>query len=366
MLDYKRNINFKYRKISSWIVSKIQDGSYKYNTKIPSEQSLSRRFGMSRQTVRRAIKELTDQGYLRTEKGKGTFVVRRQNARSRVIGVLMSYMHDYLFVDIMRGIEEVLEINGYTMQVGITNNHLQKERNFLQRMLENDIAGLIIEGTKTALPNPNVEYLDELQNRGVPIVFIHNKYLNFPCLTYVMDDEVLSYQLTEKMIKAGHREIAAIFKSDDLQGIRRYKGYVDALCAYEIPVDESRIGWFDENYYGNDRLNRIVERILELFSPYTAVICYNDFIAKNVSDILKKAGVEVPDQVSMASFDNLIIAEQIGNGLTSASHPRKLLGIEAAAALIRKMECDDTVEDREVILKTEIVERNSIRPNGEN
>lgn len=366
MSDYERNTSFKYKKISSWIIAKIQDGSYKYNTKIPSEQSLCRRFGMSRQTVRRAVGELVDMGYLKTEKGKGTFVIRRQSARSQVIGVLMSYMHDYLFVDIIRGIEEVLEINGYTMQVGITNNHVQRERTFLQGMLKNDIAGLIIEGTKTALPNPNIEYLEELQNRGVPIVFIHNRYLNFPCLTYVMDDEVLSYRMTEKMIIAGHKEIAAIFKSDDLQGIRRYKGYVDALCAYDIPIDESRIGWFDENYYGSDRLNTIVERILELLGSYTAIICYNDFIAKIVCEILNKSGIHVPEQISMASFDDLIIADQIGGGLTSATHPRKLLGIEAATALIYKMECDDTVEDKQVILETKIVERSSIRTIGNN
>lgn len=361
MSEKEKGAGFKYREISEWILKKIQNGSYKYNTKIPSEQTLCRKFGMSRQTVRRAIKELTEEGYLRTEKGRGTFVVRQRNRQSHTIGVLMSYMHEYLFVDILRGVEEVLDANGFSMEVGITNNHLDKERTFLQRMVENDIAGLIIEGTRSALPNPNVRYLQQLQDKGIPIVFIHNRYLNFPCLTFVMDDEALSYKMTEMLIKAGHKQIAGIFKGDDLQGVRRYKGYVDALCEYGIPIDESRIGWFYENYYANQKLDMIVKEILELFNSYTAVICYNDFIAKSVCDLLSIAGVSVPDDISIVSFDNLIIADQIAGGLTSAAHPRKLLGIEAATNLVYKIEYEDFQEDREEILETDIVVRNSIK-----
>lgn len=217
MSDKEQGNRFKYQEVSNWILSKIQEGSYRYNTRIPSEQTLCRKFELSRQTVRRAIKELTDEGVLRTEKGRGTFVVRQKNQESRTIGVLMSYMHDYLFVDILRGIEEVLEIHGYNMEVGITNNHLDKERTFLERMVAANIAGLIIEGTRTALPSPNVRYLQQLQDKGIPIVFIHNKYQNFPCLTFVMDDEKLSYQMTEMLIKHNHKRIAGIFKGDDLQ-----------------------------------------------------------------------------------------------------------------------------------------------------
>ena len=87
------------------------------------------------------------------------------------------------------------------------------------------ISGLIVEGTKSALPNPYIRHYQNLIRQGIPVVFIHNYYngLQTPCV--LMDDIQASKKLTQLLLDAGHTKIAGIFKEDDLQGIRRFQGY---------------------------------------------------------------------------------------------------------------------------------------------
>ncbi len=63
-----------YSQLKNLIIEKIENGEYRENSKIPSEQELCESFNISRPTVRQAISELTNNGYLYKEKGKGTFV----------------------------------------------------------------------------------------------------------------------------------------------------------------------------------------------------------------------------------------------------------------------------------------------------
>ncbi len=96
------------------------------------------------------------------------------------------------------------------------------------------ISGLIVEGTKSALPNPYIRHYQNLIHQGIPVVFIHNYYngLQTPCV--LMDDIQASKKLTQMFLDAGHTKIAGIFKEDDLQGIRRFQGYAETLCRSRI------------------------------------------------------------------------------------------------------------------------------------
>lgn len=68
-----------YLQLKDMIIKKIESNEYAPNTQIPSEQDLCQMYDISRPTVRQAITELTNSGYLYKEKGKGTFVYGRKN-----------------------------------------------------------------------------------------------------------------------------------------------------------------------------------------------------------------------------------------------------------------------------------------------
>lgn len=140
------------------------------------------------------------------------------------VGLLLSYYSEYLFPEVYDGIESSLSEKGYRIGVAITKNRLNDEAAYLEGMLKNNVSGLIIEGSRSAFPNPNIRLYEEIKKRNIPTIFIHNHYENMAFDSVETSDTRAAYELTRILIEHGHRKIGGILKYDDMQGIARYKG----------------------------------------------------------------------------------------------------------------------------------------------
>ena len=104
----------KYSAISEELKSEIRQGKYSQTGKLPTEYELVERFNVSRQTVRQAIACLKAEGIVSQVQGSGTFVCdlgarkNRKNKDNLTIAVICTYISDYIFPSIIRGIEESL------------------------------------------------------------------------------------------------------------------------------------------------------------------------------------------------------------------------------------------------------------------
>ena len=155
----------KYQKVIEWINKNIDSGVLKPGDKIPSENELCKMFGLSRQTVRHAILMMSEEGLLESKRGSGTFVadLRAEDDLRSVVAVVTTYVDDYIFPSTIRGIENTLSEKGYSMQLSFTNNTINKERQILEDIARrNDVAGVIMEPVKSALPNPNMDLYRQL------------------------------------------------------------------------------------------------------------------------------------------------------------------------------------------------------------
>ena len=228
-------------------------------------------------------------------------------------------------------------------------------------MYHSDVAGPDHRGnTLCAGPNPNIEYYRKLEEKEVPFLFIHNYYSDVKCPSILMDDIGASKKMTQMLIEAGHTDIAGIFKGDDLQGHRRYLGYVQALGEAGIPVREELIGWFYSNYDNNILLEISIKAILDTLDYYTAMIAYNDLIALEINRFYVQNGISIPRNVSMVSFDDGAASSNLG--IISAKHPKKMLGIEAAMRILRMIrEGRDAIPPVPYVINTELALRDSIK-----
>jgi len=140
----------KYSMLKAYLKDEILMGNIRPGEKIPSENNLAERFSLSRQTVRKAISVLVHEGFLYTRQGKGTFCKDRTAGRreSRNIGVVTTYISEYIFPRVIQGIDKVLSENGYSIILKNTGNSIEKEASCLDDLLGKDIGGLIIEPTK--------------------------------------------------------------------------------------------------------------------------------------------------------------------------------------------------------------------------
>ena len=351
----------KYQNLINYIQEQITDGQLGPGEKVPSENQLAERFHISRQTVRKAIGTLEEEGLVQRIRGSGTYVSfdRRKNLEKRnSIAVVTPYVDSYIFPPVVRGIERVLSKKGYTTQIAFTGNRVSREQDILNNLIDKDIIdGLIVEPAKSALPNPNLHYYQELKERGIPILFFNSRYpeLELPCVS--MNDEQVGKKAVEYLIKNGHRNIGGVFKSDDGQGHLRYKGFLSGMLEAGIKVKDANVVWLDtEDFLDLDQWADYLFRRLE---SCTGVVCYNDEVAYVLSGLCEKRGIAIPDQLSVVSIDNSDLATLAGVKLTSFPHPMEALGRKAAENMISMIE--NPYFDGNYLFDSDIIERDSVK-----
>lgn len=350
----------KYLQVADWVRRKIGNGELKGGEKLYSENELCRRFDLSRQTIRHAIGLLEEEGLVVRRRGSGTYIRDRHPGLSekKTIAVVSTYVDGYIFPRTIQGIENYLFERGYSVQITFTGNLLERERTILEELAGRDeVAGIILEATKSGLPNPNLPLIRGLMEEGMPILFINSYYpqLSLPHVT--LNDQLAAELAVKYLADAGHRKIGALMKFDDGQGHLRYAGYLDTCRRLGIPAGDRGMVWLDTE--GEEHLEDYRERILRNFRECTAVFCYNDKTAIRLEALLKEEGIRVPEDISLISIDDSELAELADTRLTSVRHPMNRLGAKAAENLLAMMV--DQRFDGNYEFVPEIVERDSVR-----
>lgn len=330
----------KYQNLADLLREELLKNRHSQRYKFPTEAELTQRYRMSRQTVRHALALLTQEGLIESRQGSGTYATGKPPAlHSNQVAVMTSFLDDYIFPTILHDAQSVFTQEGYSTTVYATENRISKEREILIGLLRSPVRGLLAEGTKTALPNPNADLYLKLRQAGVPIVFLHGAYAELSGIPCVSDDNYAGgYQLTRYLIEKGHRHVAGIFKSDDVQGPQRYHGVICAMRDMGLPIDDGNFCWYDTDdreelmiQKNTQLLHRFIERCL---SGVTAVVCYNDEIAFLLMQELRAIGKKVPEDVAIVSFDNSYYSQIGAVHMTSLAHKGDKMGRVAAEQLI--------------------------------
>ena len=291
----------KYTDLMNWIREQILSGEFTIGMRLPSENELGKKFSISRQTVRQATSVLESEGLLERRRGSGTYVSATSNSvkksSSRNIGVVLTYP------------------------------------------------------SKT-LPPQKIKAL------GIPCIFVHadtNPLMGIPSIR--MDDYLLGQSAAEYLIKHGHKNIAGIFKSDDMQGQLRYSGVINALKHHDLLASERNMYWYTTEDIKLIRNGNLDTEILDRIGNATALVCYNDEMAKTLIDILYKAGKKIPDDISIISFDDLALESTIG--LTTFAHPKQELGKIVAVQLLKLL--DNPNFNASIKFPPKLIERDSVK-----
>lgn len=351
----------KYVELVNWIRLQIDEKRLLPGEKLYSENELSSMFGLSRQTVRHAVSVLEHEGAIRRIQGSGTYINDDRLAalaRRKRVSVVTTYVDSYIFPKTIQGMEDTFLEGGYSVQLAFTNNQNSRERAILEEIIARDeVAGIIVEPTKSGLPNPNLALYQEIRKRRIPILFINSYYPQLKIPHVSMNDRMAGRKLTKHLISMGHRKIGGIFKHDDGQGRLRYAGYLDALMEAGIRPDDARIVWIDTEDV--KQLDRLSSKIQERFSDCSAVLCYNDEVAVGLLEVFRRIGIAVPQDMSIAGVDDSDLSVMGDVKITSARHPMERLGMRAAENLLRMMK--EPSFDGNYEFDAEITYRTSVR-----
>jgi LacI family transcriptional regulator len=274
--------------------------------------------------------------------------------RSLTIGVLIPSITNPFFPDFVRGIEDAAHLNRYSIFLCNSDQHQSKETEYLQLLRRHNVAGYIVAYD---LNNLEVEkILVQLALRHTPVVTFGSRQAHKRISVLDTDNEEGSFQITSHLIELGHRRIGMIQPPDRGHvNLLRTRGYLRALKKARIATKDEYLvpGGFDiaDGTKG-------VELLMALATPPTAVVAANDLVAIGAITALKRMGKRVPDDVSIAGYDNIQMSELIDPPITTISQPTYQMGKSAMEAVFHQIN-DPESSGRVIHFDLPLIERQS-------
>ncbi len=352
----------KYLQVADTLRQEIADGIFRDGQTLMTEEELRMRFDVSRQTIRQAISLLEADGLVDRRRGSGTYVRHGPRRRQGIIhvGVITTFITDYIFPSIAQGMEAVLNENGAVLSLNAMYNDVKTERNILERMLEEPVDGLIMEGCRTAKETPNRDVLARFAQRNIPVLFVNGYYPGMEHIPHVvMDDYKGGRMAAGTALDKGYTRPAGLFKTDDLQGRERLKGFLDELRARGIEVPEERLLCFSTEERNDlcDSAKGLALQDVLMRHEADCLICYNDIFASQFMASLKARGMKIPEELGVIGFDNATFSAILQPALTTLGHPKDRFGALAAQKMLRMIAGE---RESSVSVDWTLIERDSL------
>jgi LacI family transcriptional regulator len=277
--------------------------------------------------------------------------------RSLTIGVVIPDIQNFFFTGILRGLEHVLQTDGYTFLLGNSDGRSDRERLYIDTLREEGVAGLIIVPTQR---EPRA-YRD-LQAAGVPIVTLDRSVHGLSVDHVTVSNQEGVQSAVRHLVALGHRRIGFIGGPRHLDVAQdRLAGYEQALEEAEIPVDRSLIRFADFQQSGG---RAATEALLGHAPRPTALFVANNLMTLGAFEALHERRLRIPDDVAVVSFDDIPWATSLHPPLTAVAQPTFELGATAAQLLLDRLR-EARRPFRRVVLETQLIVRGSCGASSE-
>jgi len=279
--------------------------------------------------------------------------------RLKAVGIMLPDIANPFSAELVEGMKDVLEPEGYTPFIALAGRGVDHERAGLQSFVDHRVDGLLVATLRT---DKGDEFLRELEAQGIPMVTVGRevKGMQVDCVT--ADHWKGGFDVTMHLIELGHRVIGfAGIAAADAPALRRYQGYRAALeqagltvgMEYTVgPAYAPAFATQDDGYEG-------MMRLAKMDAPPTAVLGRNDSAAIGVLRAAHKLGIKVPDDLSVAGFDNIPLAAFWTPALTTVAQPIREQGKLAARILLDRIEEKSTAVGETRTMECELVVRES-------
>ncbi len=335
----------KYQIVYDYLLVYIDQNKFTGNTKLPSENFLCRKFSVSRETVRSAVRLLSREGLVKSVRGSGSFFDRAQALKAErstdsaktQIGFI-TQGHDYnTSSNLVRGIEHALNRDSVELKIFMTDNKLSNERRCLESC-STGFDGLIIDGVKASIMNPNLDCYARIDRSNTRLLFFNNYYMGTPYHKVIIDDAACADALVKRLTDAGHRHIAGIFMYDNYQGQEKYNGFMRSLIKYNAVFRDEYVKWcISDESYDTGAFPRSLWKFIKGLPRATALVCCNYMILNIMLELFKEKGVRVPEDFSIVCFDYSAQDWQ-ESSITASIHPGFDMGVRVGENILKMVD----------------------------
>jgi GntR family transcriptional regulator of arabinose operon len=348
----------RYRQVMDALLRDLESGKYPAGQKLPSEAVLMQRFGTSRITVGRALRELKHGGRITGIAGSGNFV--RESSAGLLFGLLIPNLGEGdIFESICRGMASAPEAGSHALlwghttgpETGIEEQALQLCEQYIARK----VAGVFfvpIELTSRK-DEVNAQICAMLTAARIPVVLLDRCIAKFHERSQFdvvgIDNRRAGYLATECLLKVGCRDVAFLGLAGAAPTVRaRLAGYREALFEFGVPYDASRV-----QLIADQSLRQAFEA-----ARSTAFVCATDRLAGPLMQTVQALGLRVPQDIRVVGIDDVDYARLLPVPLTTVHQPCREIG-EAAIAAMLERRAKPKIPARDILLDCHLVARAS-------
>jgi DNA-binding LacI/PurR family transcriptional regulator len=333
----------------------------------PTQRQIAEEVGVSRTTVSLVLNNVAGVRISPETRQRILQVARRLNyypdaaartlvsGRTHTIGFVLCQSPDCIFADaflpeVLRGVGDAVQESGFRVLIHSVDDVAAPEA-YIGLVREKHIDGIILSG-----PRCDDQQLSHLKAESFPVVLLGQ--LPRSGIPFVDVDNVgAARQAVEHLIDLGHRRIGLITNAP-----LAYTAARDRLAGYRGALEEAGLSYAEELVrYGDFREEsggETMSQLLDLPRPPTAVFVASDLVAFGALMEVKRRGQTIPGDVALVGFDDVRLAHYVNPPLTTMRLPAYELGYRAAT-LLTQLIVGESVEEQEILLRTELVVRQS-------
>ena len=318
-------------------------------------------------TVGRALTSLAAQGLIERRHGAGTFVAQRlldQTSRSSleqsIVRFISSSRDDRVSILVQNGITEglhdVLEKTGKHVTVSFYSNK-GKYAALLESCRKLKLAGL----AAWYEPDPGTNaILADMAREKYPFVLVDAYCTELEC-DYVVTDNIHGGSLmVDHLASKGHERIVYVTIEPDRTSLRdRRTGFIQGMIERGLPFTDKMVqmvpGW------DSKRVQQAIRGVMAEPDRPTAIFASHDELAFEIHRVLREMGLRIPEDVSLAGYDNIDAAEHFRVPLTTVAQPFYKMGRVAASLLDGIVSSKSREYHHHIHLKPKLVVRKSVR-----
>ncbi|MBL7474022.1 LacI family DNA-binding transcriptional regulator [Robertkochia sediminum] len=281
-----------------------------------------------------------------------------KNRQSRNIGVIIPDIVHHFFTQVISGIENIANANGYNVIVCLSNESFEREVLNMEALAQGSTDGFIMSLAKETQEKGDYHHLREVVNMGMPLVMFDRVADEIYCDKVVIDDAQAAYNAVNQMIGSGCRKIAIISTHDHVSvGKLRTLGYMNALRDAGIELNENLVVKVD----GEEACAEAARKLLK-YQVVDGIFAVNELYAIIAMQEAHKREFRIPEDISVVGFTDGILSKYSNPPLTTVVQHGFEIGEMTAKMLIDKLEGREPEDHyRTEVIKTTIELRESTR-----
>jgi LacI family transcriptional regulator len=332
---------------------------------MPTIRDVAKRAGVAPTTVSRVV---NNSGYVSKETRErveaaiaelgyvpNTLARSLRFKKTNTLALVLPDITNPFWTTVARGVEDAASDRGFNVILCNTDESESKQAKYLTVLLQKQIDGIVLAPARST-----AEPVESIQKQGVPVVVLDRRV---PCtqVDTVRGDSVRgAYRLVRLLLTLGHRRIAILTGPQGVStAVDRVAGYRQALVETGLDTDVELV------YYGEFTQAsgyEMTQHVLTATPRPTALFAANNFIAIGSLRALRDAGLQMPEDMALVSFDDLPQAFVIDPFLTVAAQPAYEMGHKATELLLARLSGLAPLEYQEIVLPTETIVRRSSGP----